>query len=112
MNKKLEQLALKDSHTGLYNHRYLKEAIEVRFSQAERQFSPFSVIMMDIDYFKSINDAYGHLFGDLVLKQFAKQLKKIVRPYDILSVMAEKNSSLSPVRQIEPTPSFSSEDLR
>lgn len=84
MNKKLEQLALKDSHTGLYNHRYLKEAIEVRFSQAERQFSPLSVIMIDIDYFKSINDAYGHLFGDLVLKQFAKQLKKIVRPYDII----------------------------
>ena len=83
-NKQLKQLALKDSHTGLFNHRYLKEAIEAGFLRAERHFSPLSVIMMDIDYFKSINDVYGHGFGDLVLKQFATQLNKIVRAYDIV----------------------------
>lgn len=82
-NARLEQLALKDSHTGLYNHRYLKEAVEVSFSRAERLGTPLSVIMMDIDYFKSINDVYGHVFGDLVLKQFALQLVKAVRPYDV-----------------------------
>lgn len=84
LQKELEQLAVKDSHTGLFNHRYLKEAIESTLSRAERKFTPFSVIMMDLDYFKSINDVYGHLFGDLVLKQFAEQLKKIVRAYDIV----------------------------
>ncbi|MCK9604472.1 MAG: PAS domain S-box protein [Candidatus Omnitrophica bacterium] len=84
MNKKLEQLALKDSHTGLYNHRYLKEAIGVNFSQTERRSSLLSVIMMDLDYFKSINDVYGHVFGDLVLKQFAMLLTKTVRPYDVV----------------------------
>ncbi len=82
-NTRLEELTLKDSHTGLYNHRYLKEAIEVSFARAERSGSPLAIIMMDIDYFKSINDVYGHLFGDLVLTQFAAVLTKAVRPYDI-----------------------------
>ncbi len=83
-NAQLEQLALKDSHTGLYNHRYLKEAIEVSFSRAERSGTSLSVIMMDIDFFKSINDVYGHVFGDLVLKQFAALLTRTVRPYDVV----------------------------
>ncbi|MFA5164960.1 MAG: PAS domain S-box protein [Candidatus Omnitrophota bacterium] len=83
-NKKLEQLTLRDSHTGLYNHRYLKNALETNFNLAERQSGPLSVIMMDLDYFKSINDVYGHVFGDVILKQFAAQLIKIVRPYDIV----------------------------
>jgi diguanylate cyclase (GGDEF)-like protein len=83
-NEKLGQLALRDSHTGLYNHHYLKDALEAALSQAERQLTPLSVIMIDIDYFKSINDVYGHLFGDLVLKQFAGQLTKAVRPYDVV----------------------------
>ncbi|MBU1087299.1 MAG: PAS domain S-box protein [Candidatus Omnitrophica bacterium] len=81
-NQKLEQLALKDSHTGLYNHRYLKEALEVNLARAQRQFAPVSVIMMDMDHFKSINDVYGHVFGDLILTQFAARLTKTVRPYD------------------------------
>lgn len=84
LNKRLRQLTLKDSHTGLYNHRYLKDAIKVSFSRAARHGAPLSVIMIDIDYFKSINDVYGHLFGDLVLKQFAGQLSAAVRPYDVV----------------------------
>ena len=83
-NKTLEELTLRDSQTGLYNHRHLKKALEANFSRAERQGRPLSVIMMDIDYFKSINDVYGHVFGDLVLRQFAAQLTKAVRPYDVV----------------------------
>ncbi len=83
-NKRLEQLAVKDSHTGLYNHRYLEEIIEVEFDRAKRYGNPFSVIMIDIDYFKSINDVYGHHFGDMVLKQIAEQLKKGLRRYDVV----------------------------
>ncbi|MFA6609844.1 MAG: diguanylate cyclase, partial [Candidatus Omnitrophota bacterium] len=83
-NKRLKQLALKDPHTGLYNHRYLGEVIEAEFDRARRYAHPISVIMIDIDYFKSINDLYGHEFGDLVLKQFAVQLKSMVRRYDIV----------------------------
>lgn len=83
-NKKLKQLALKDSQTGLYNHRYLSEFIEPELYRAIRYAHPLSVIMLDIDYFKSINDVYGHQFGDLVIKQFARLLRRIVRRYDIV----------------------------
>jgi diguanylate cyclase (GGDEF)-like protein/PAS domain S-box-containing protein len=83
-NKRLKQLSLRDSHTGLYNHRYLEEIIEVEFDKAKRYGSPLSIIMLDIDYFKSINDAYGHQFGDLVLSQLAGQLKRKLRRYDIV----------------------------
>ena len=81
-NRRLRQLSLKDPGTGLYNHRYLEEIIEAEFHRAQRYAHSISVIMLDIDYFKSINDVYGHQFGDLVLKQFARQLKQMVRRYD------------------------------
>jgi len=83
-NEKLKSISLIDAHTGLYNYRYLQEAIEVEFHQARRYAQNLTVIMLDVDYFKSINDVYGIAFGDLVLKQLAKQLKRMVRRYDIL----------------------------
>ncbi|MDD5437009.1 MAG: diguanylate cyclase, partial [Candidatus Omnitrophica bacterium] len=81
-NARLKKLALKDTLTGLYNHQYLNEVIESEFYRARRYGLSLSVIMLDIDYFKSINDVYGHDFGDLVLKQFSGYLKKMVRKYD------------------------------
>jgi diguanylate cyclase (GGDEF)-like protein len=84
LNKKLSKLALKDPHTGLYNRRHLKETLEKELSLAKRHAQPLCVVMMDIDYFKSVNDVYGHTFGDLVLKQFTDTLKKVVRGYDII----------------------------
>ncbi|MBU0549199.1 MAG: PAS domain S-box protein, partial [Candidatus Omnitrophica bacterium] len=83
-NRRLKQLSLKDPHTGLYNHRYLEEAVEAEFYRAKRYGHAVSVVMLDIDYFKSINDVYGHSFGDLVLKQFARLLKRMVRRYDTI----------------------------
>ena len=83
-NEKLKSISLIDAHTGLYNYRYLQEAIEVEFHQARRYAQNLAIIMLDVDYFKSINDVYGIVFGDLVLKQLAKQLKRMVRRYDIL----------------------------
>ncbi|MFA5147573.1 MAG: diguanylate cyclase [Candidatus Omnitrophota bacterium] len=83
-NKIFKQMALKDPHTGLYNYRYLGEVIEAEFLRAKRYAHPLSAILLDIDYFKSVNDVYGHQFGDLVLKQFARQLKLAVRQYDIV----------------------------
>jgi diguanylate cyclase (GGDEF)-like protein/PAS domain S-box-containing protein len=95
--KELEQRSLIDSHTGLYNHRYLKETLEANFSRAERKLTPLSVIMIDLDYFKSINDVYGHVFGDLILRQFANQLLRIVRPYDeVIRYGGEEFTIVSP----------------
>lgn len=82
VNKELRELTIIDPNTGLYNFRYLEEAVEREFEYAKRDSHPLSLTIMDIDYFKSINDVYGHQFGDLVLKQLAKQLKGNVRRYD------------------------------
>ena len=81
-NKRLKEISLTDPHTGLRNYYFLENAIEAEFYRAKRYFHPLSVIMVDIDYFKSVNDAYGHHFGDIVLKQFANKLKRMVRRYD------------------------------
>lgn len=83
-NENLKHLVLRDSHTGLYNHHYFVDAIEAELERAKRYGEELSIIMMDIDYFKSINDVYGHQFGDTILKQFARLLKREVRIYDIV----------------------------
>jgi len=83
-NRRMKKLALKDTMTGLYNHQYLAEVIEAEFYRARRYGHPLSVVMLDIDYFKSINDVYGHGFGDLILKQFSTYLRKMVRKYDVV----------------------------
>jgi diguanylate cyclase (GGDEF)-like protein/PAS domain S-box-containing protein len=81
-NKKLKEASLVDFLTGLYNYRYLTSIIEPEFYRAKKHAIPLSIIMFDIDYFKSVNEVYGHKFGDLVLKQFAAQLKRMVHKYD------------------------------
>nr|MBU1327927.1 diguanylate cyclase [Candidatus Omnitrophota bacterium] len=81
-NKKMQNLVIKDPHTGLYNHKYFKEIIELEFYKAKRYHQLLSMIVIDIDYFRSVNDAYGYKFGDLVIKQFAHRLKKLVRKHD------------------------------
>jgi diguanylate cyclase (GGDEF)-like protein/PAS domain S-box-containing protein len=83
-NEKLKEMTLKDSHTGLYNFRYLEAAIEAEFDRARRQSQPLSVMMIDLDYFKAINDVYGHQFGDLVLRMTAIRLRRAVRRYDVV----------------------------
>jgi len=83
-NRRLHQASIVDSHTGLFNHRYLVDIVEREYVRSSRDNRPFSIIMLDIDYFKSINDVYGHQFGDMVLRQFGKFLKKLVRRYDVV----------------------------
>jgi len=82
-NRRLKQLSLTDPHTGLFNHRFLEGVIDAEFQRAKRYGHDLSVILLDVDYFKSINDVYGYEFGDLVLKQLARQIKGMLRRYDI-----------------------------
>jgi len=83
-NRELAQVVLKDYLTGAYNYRYLEEVVDREFYRSKRNHHPFSLIMLDIDYFKSINETYGQKFGDLILKQVADCLRKIVRKYDVV----------------------------
>ncbi|MCK5092161.1 MAG: diguanylate cyclase [Gammaproteobacteria bacterium] len=84
-NKQLEELSNKDGLTGLYNHRYLNEQAMIEYNRAFRYGTPLSCLMIDIDFFKKINDTYGHLFGDTVLKGVAATIKNSCRNTDIVA---------------------------
>ncbi|MBN1869510.1 MAG: diguanylate cyclase [Candidatus Omnitrophica bacterium] len=81
----LKELSIKDDQTKLYNYRYLMERLAAEANRARRYGTPLSVLMLDIDYFKSINDVYGHFCGDNILKEFAQCLKDIARTVDIVA---------------------------
>ncbi|OYX65293.1 MAG: hypothetical protein B7Y88_08905 [Sphingomonadales bacterium 32-64-17] len=85
LQEKLRTQSLRDPLTGLYNRRYMEDALERHLQIAERNGSATSVIMIDLDHFKKINDAHGHGKGDAVLRDVAAQLTASVRPTDIAS---------------------------
>ena len=77
------QHATLDALTGFYNRSQLEERIKQEVANAKRQHAPLCGIMTDIDYFKKVNDTYGHATGDLVLKTIAKVIRGQLREYDI-----------------------------
>ncbi len=77
------QLATTDAVTGLYNRHYLTSHMETRLQIAHSSGKPLSVLMMDIDHFKAVNDTYGHAVGDIVLKEFANRMGKNIRGVDL-----------------------------
>ncbi len=79
--ERVYKAAVEDALTGLYNRFYMR-AVEKEFYNARRYGYPFSVIMFDIDHFKKVNDTYGHLIGDFVLKGIARIIKKNTRKGD------------------------------
>ncbi|MCG2787504.1 MAG: sensor domain-containing diguanylate cyclase [Anaerolineae bacterium] len=81
----LRELSVRDHLTGLFNRRYLEETLERELLRALRQQSSLGVIMLDVDDFKQINDTYGHVAGDTVLRKLGKLLRKHVRGEDIAS---------------------------
>lgn len=82
--EKLNHLAATDKLTGLYNRMKLDEILRQELARAGRYGETFSLIILDIDHFKDINDLYGHLSGDAVLKQFGVLLKERCRETDII----------------------------
>lgn len=82
-NEQLEKLAITDGMTGLYNHRYIIDSLSERITEARRYKQPLSVIMLDIDYFKKVNDNYGHTFGDFVLVRISTIIEETIRKTDI-----------------------------
>ena len=79
----LREMALRDGLTGMYNRRYLEDALNRELHRAERSGKPVSVVMIDIDHFKHFNDKYGHDAGDFVLSAVARAIMKCIRPSDI-----------------------------
>jgi len=82
-NAKLYELATKDGLTKLYIHRHFRSLLEAEITRASRYNHVMSLLMMDIDNFKQVNDTYGHLIGDRVLKEIAVTIKNTVRNIDV-----------------------------
>lgn len=82
-NRILSEISNRDALTGLYNRWYVMEKIDSEMNRALRHGSPISVLMLDIDHFKRINDSYGHPVGDQVLKSVGQVLRDSCRVYDV-----------------------------
>jgi len=82
-NIKLEKLATTDGLTGMYNHRYFYQRLEEEFNISSRYNLSLACIMLDIDFFKKINDTYGHRKGDQILKEMAAIISHTIRKTDI-----------------------------
>jgi len=85
MEEELRRLAVTDSLTAAYNRRYLQEELHREMSRSDRFSQPFSLIMLDVDHFKTVNDTFGHEVGDRVLKGLVELIQKRIRKTDLLA---------------------------
>ncbi|WP_320047768.1 GGDEF domain-containing protein [uncultured Ilyobacter sp.] len=81
--KKLHELSITDELTGIYNRRFIFESIKKEINRSERTGGIYSLMLIDIDFFKKINDLCGHVEGDVVLKTIATEIKNNIRNMDI-----------------------------
>jgi diguanylate cyclase (GGDEF)-like protein len=78
-----ERLSVTDGLTCLYNRRHFEERLREEFSRSQRYGAPLSLIMLDLDHFKAVNDKYGHPFGDRVLRETAELISTSIREHDV-----------------------------
>ena len=83
-SRHLRSLVARDCLTGLYNHKRTREQLDAEVARSERHKGIFSFVMIDIDHFKAINDAYGHFAGDRVIKSLARLLRQRMRKTDYI----------------------------
>ncbi len=81
--EKLQQMAMTDALTGLYDRRYFMNRLTHEFRQAVRYSLPMCILMLDLDFFKKVNDVHGHQMGDCVLRKVAKIIQDTIRITDI-----------------------------
>ena len=84
MNEKLQRMAVTDGMTGLLNHTVMEQLIGDAINRTKRSHSPMSLIIIDVDFFKLINDTYGHTAGDEVLKRLSQVLDHSKRSTDYM----------------------------
>ena len=82
LHEEIKMMAFTDGLTGLYNHRRFQERLQEELKRASRYKEPLSLILLDIDHFKKVNDTYGHPAGDAVLKRIAELISRTVREID------------------------------
>ena len=85
LHQKIENMARTDGLTGLLNHRTFMEMLNAKYRELDRAERPFSILLMDIDKFKSVNDRYGHPVGDVAIKAVADVLRRTARGTDFVA---------------------------
>ena len=85
LQRKLEEMAIRDSLTGMLNRRAFDDRLAQEIARAEREGAPLSLLALDLDHFKSVNDGYGHQAGDAVLKEACRRAAGAVRESDVLA---------------------------
>lgn len=83
LQTQLREQAIRDALTGLFNRRYFEETFPRELARADREDYPLAVVLLDIDYFKNVNDTYGHQGGDRVLQAFGELLRRHSRASDV-----------------------------
>lgn len=83
LTDKLRESSLKDAMTGLYNRRFLEEFIDTFMKQAKRNSETYTILMIDVDFFKNVNDTYGHDVGDQIIVAIGKVLRESIRESDL-----------------------------
>jgi diguanylate cyclase (GGDEF)-like protein len=83
LREQLRETSIRDPLTGLLNRRYMEEALVKEVARAQRGKAPLSVVIIDVDHFKSYNDTFGHEGGDFVLKEFGQLLRQVIRDSDV-----------------------------
>ncbi len=82
--RQLEQMAITDGLTGVFNRRHIMYLLQTEIERAKRHLVPLTVMMIDIDHFKKINDTFGHQFGDRVLVNVTGMIKRKIRNIDMI----------------------------
>ena len=85
LKETINQVSTTDALTGLHNRKFLHERLEAEISRAKRYDTKLSCLLLDIDFFKVVNDMYGYDWGDVLLKKIAEMLKSFIRKEDILT---------------------------
>jgi diguanylate cyclase (GGDEF)-like protein/PAS domain S-box-containing protein len=110
LQEQLREQAIRDPLTGLYNRRYMQDAFAREFSRAEREGYPVSIIMLDMDELKNINDTYGHHIGDQAIQTLATHIQSMIRAEDIIcryasgdefAVILNKTISTDALKRVE-----------
>ncbi len=81
-NEELKELSVRDGLTGLFNRRKLVDTLQTEYDRAKRYSSELSLVIMDLDFFKKVNDNHGHEFGDFVIREFAQRVENLIRKSD------------------------------
>ena len=93
LQRELQEHGVYDGLTGCFNRTHGMKVLKAELGRAQRAQTPLSLVMFDLDYFKSVNDRYGHLCGDAVLTALGKRMRELMRNSDISAATVEKSSS-------------------